>query len=492
MYGIDGADRRIFDYFEMPFYEELSKTFSFLNVEEDLLNRGWSEIATGRIGKDTGGLYMSPDLDGTHGFSMTYSMAEVPSKTDARFLWDEIGADIKVGIMNVPSLNPVPKVNGFVVGSAGAGISRISRIGPEIAFPESVAKYLDEAGYVPDIRVGPSGITEIQTLFSELKKMETVRIRCFIDLIEKNDIQFGFLIDRATAVVQYLFMSEIKAMMDRDRGLASDFEPTPLIESLLRDFYSFIDKNIQKLFEVLGGNQFILVSDHGQEAMTHHLNPNVLLQKGGYYFPGVMGGGSTFGRLYRYFFSSVPRKYRAWIRNQLSSLAVDRIEKIGVGFDKRRTKAFSHWYMPGIYINDERFYSVVKGPDKEEVVLDICYLINNDPKSQECGISASPYRELYSDSVYSDALPDIKINMPDSIFVTCRSDEFVSKNPGYGPVPDLNKVQSDMHTGSKARNPICLIDPKSASLLKDAHGVFDLTVVNVLVKSFFRNGCDNV
>ena len=486
VYGIDGGDSRIFDCFDMPFYEELSKKMSSLNIEEDLLNRGWSEIVTGRKGMDTGGLYMSPNLDGSHGFSMTYRMADVPSKTTTKLLWDEIGSGVKVGVMNIPSLNPVPKVNGFVVGSAGAGISRIKNISPDVAFPESVAKYLEKAGYIPDIRVGPSGITRIEELFSEVKRMERVRVDCFIDLVKKKDIQFGFLVDRATAVIQYLFMSEIKAIMDRDCGATPDFEPTPLVESLLRDFYSFLDNNIQKLYEILGDNQFVLVSDHGQEPMTHHLNPNLLLQEGGYYFPGAVGGGSAFGKAYRHFFSLVPRRYRAFVRNRLSSSSVNMVEKIGAGFDKKKTVAFSHWYMPGVYLNDDRFYDVVTRDERKELILDICHLINENSDSRKFGISASPYRELYSNSPYSKLLPDIRINTPDSIFVTCRCEEFVSKNPGYGPVPDLSKVQSDMHTGSKARKPICLIDPQSASLIKDLNEVFDLTIVNELVKSFFK------
>ena len=45
--GIDGAQEELFSRFNLPFIKEnLSKGLS-INLEEDLIGRGWSEICTG-------------------------------------------------------------------------------------------------------------------------------------------------------------------------------------------------------------------------------------------------------------------------------------------------------------------------------------------------------------------------------------------------------------------------------------------------------------
>lgn len=485
VYGIDGADERIFDYFNMPFYKNLKSNFSSLPICEDIINRGWSEILTGAEGKDTSGLYISPKLDGTANFSMSYSMADVPKYTGIDLLWNSLGEDVKVGVMNVPSLNPVPAVNGFCIGSAGAGITRVEAIDERLAYPESVADYLNEAGYVPDIRLGPSGITDIDLLFEKLKSMEKTRVDCFIDLAFKYEIDFGFLVDRGTTVVQYLFMSEIKALMDRDSGSNLDFEPSRKIESLLRDFYSFVDDNIKRLYETLTPHQFIVVGDHGHEPMTHHCNPNAILKEGGYFFSGKGGDGSAFGKFFVFLIGSIPRKYRARIRNKLSSSFTSKVERLGTGFDKQATLAFSHWYMPGIYINDNRFYNRVSDKDKKKLVEEICEYLNSNQSSIEHGVMAFPYREKFSKSQYSEKLPDIRLDLPDYMFTLCKSKSYISENDNFGPVTDLSKVQSDMHTGTKGRAPLCLVDPVTASLFRETQ-LSDLTVVYRLVKTFFE------
>ncbi|UHQ54875.1 hypothetical protein [Microbulbifer sp. YPW16] len=486
IYGIDGGDNRIFDYFHMPFYQKIKKSFTQIPLNEDLINRGWSEIVTGKEGKDTGGLYISPMLDGSTKFSMKYSISEVPQNTDIQLLWEAIGNNAKVGIMNVPSLNPVAPVNGFAVGSAGAGISKIDQIDSDIAYPQSAIDYLRKSGYIPDIRLGPSGITDVDELFSKLKEMEKKRVDSFIHLANQTEIDFGLLIDRGTTVVQYLFLSEINALMDRDADKTPSFPPSAKIENLLRDFYSFVDDNIHRLYKSLAPDHFILTADHGHEAMTHHCNPNNLLSLHGYYDSGKVGGESFVSHIYRSLFERIPRKYRARIRNLLSSTVVDKVERIGTGFNRENTLAFSHWYMPGIYLNDSRFNGPVRDHQRDSLIEELCKLVNNDEVSIKHGITASRYREKYSSSLYGEKLPDIKLNMPDYIFPTCRGKSYISKNPLYGPVTSLENVQSDMHTGTKGSQPLCLVDPATAAHL-DKRDPDNLTVVYKLVKRVFES-----
>lgn len=494
VYGIDGGDREIFEYFQqqMPFYQKLTQSHIHLNLHEDLLHRGWSEIITGATGEETGGFYMSPDLDGSANFSMKYKMAEVPDKAGIQLLWDALPSGIKVGAMNIPSLMPVSKVNGFCVGSAGAGISKVDEITSDLAFPDTVKDFLNKEKYIPDIRIGPSGIKDMDELFRRLKEMESKRVNCYIKLAQEHEVDFGLLIDRATTVVQYLFRSEIQALMDRDDGKQPLFPPTRKVEKLLKDFYAFVDENIKLLFEEFHAKQFLVVSDHGHAPMTHHCNINAILFDSGFYFPSSGGYRSNefkikllIKKIKRFIKRAIPASVLANILNSFLGKA-KKIVSVNIKdeFDKEKTLAFSNWYMPGIYINDSRFFGAVKEEERKSLVKNICDVINEHPDSVTHGVTAEPYREYFSGSKYNEKLPDIRLKMPDYIFAAKDVSSYIEKNPKYGPVPNLFVVDSDMHSGTKSSAALCLVDGETAAMIKEEDAL-NLTIVNKLVRRFF-------
>lgn len=488
VYGIDGGDRRIFDYFDMPFYGQLQQQYVHIPLQEDLLNRGWSEIITGARGVDTGGFYMSPELDGSARLSMKYRMGDVPRLTDIKLLWDVLPDDTRVGVMNVPSLMPVVPVNGFCVGSAGAGISKIETISDELAYPEAVRDYLTQQGYVPDLRLNSTEIDSVDEWFSRLMEMESKRVDCFIELAHRQEIDFGLLIDRATTVVQYLFMSEIVAMMDRDSGKTPDFEPTPAIEKQVRQFYSFVDRNIEKLVNALQPTQFVLTADHGHEPMRHHCNPNAVLEANGLFVAGDNKAVSFASRVAKLALSGLPRKYKRKLKLGMRNVgAMPKTRKAPYQlFDRENTVAFSHYYLPGVYLNDKRFGGPVKEEQAAKLTTEICRIFNEHPLSGKHGITAVPCRDQYPGLPYVDKLPDVRLQMPDTIFTTCLCKEYIEDNPVFGPVPDFEKVGSEMHTGTKGSSPICLVDPATAAL-QSAGDASDLTLVYKLVSRFFNN-----
>lgn len=486
VYGIDGGDRRILEHFEMPFYRHLSSRFTHLELREDLLNRGWSEIITGATGKDTGGFYMAPELDGTPRMSMKYQMDQVPKRTSIKLIWDKLPAGTRSGVMNVPSLLPVTPLNGFCVGSAGAGIFKIEQISSELAYPTAAQEFLQRNSYVPDIRLNTSEINDPEDLFAKLKVMEKTRVECYINLAKEFSIDFGLLIDRGTTVIQYLFMSEICAIISRDRGSDAHFQPTPQIEDLLHDYYTFLDKNIETLYSALAPEQFILVSDHGHEPMMHHCNPNHVLAQHGLYTPLRATPHTPLSHIKSALRPLLPWRYRKKIRQLLSGKNTPKgaAQKKPIDFDTQNTKAFSYFHVPGIYINDQRFNGPVSDEESRKLVPQICRIFNDHPDSKTHGIEAIPYREHYLSHQYSDKLPDIRLHIPDTMFTTCLSDNFVFKNPTYGPVPNFNNVVSEMHTGTKGARPLCLVDPTTAKLVQE-NDIHDLTLVYKLIDRHF-------
>ena len=70
--GIDGGDLEIMKHFDMPFVHKFLEENTNIELEEDLFNRGWAEILTGKEGADTRAFYMSPILDGSIVFLQSF------------------------------------------------------------------------------------------------------------------------------------------------------------------------------------------------------------------------------------------------------------------------------------------------------------------------------------------------------------------------------------------------------------------------------------
>lgn len=129
--------------------------------------------------------------------------------------------------------------------------------------------------------------------------------------------------------------------------------------------------------------------------------------------------------------------------------------------------AFGARYVPGIYINDvDRFGGPVGTEEKTKALIEeIIYHFNSLGSAQEHCLKARPYRERYSDAYYSDVLPDIWIDHPDTVFFEGEGD-FISANRAYRPITSFECVDRDMYTGIKGKQPLLCVDSKTASYLK--------------------------
>jgi hypothetical protein len=157
------------------------------------------------------------------------------------------------------------------------------------------------------------------------------------------------------------------------------------------------------------------------------------------------------------------------------------------GFVREKTKAFGYYDCSGVYINDMRRFGgpVQEGRAARMLVDEICATFNASRDANVYGMRARPHRQHHLGARFSDSLPDIVIEKPDSIFFDSRSNQLVRPNPNYGPLPRLRKVNEDTFSGQKGRHPILLMDFKTQALLRedDPH---DLTLVYHLVDRMFR------
>jgi len=194
IYGIDSGDLEIMKTFEMPFVHKFIEENINIELTEDLFNRGWVEILTGKEGKNTRSFYMSPVLDGSHRFSTKFAMKELENDPEVVPLWKLAKRKgIKYCIMNVPSTTPVPKItNGIVIGSLGGGLNKIDGIPEVLVNDKKTRRFLEEKNYIIDIRIPNYDIAETEELFRQLNEMEIIRTDCFIELCKKIILNLDF------------------------------------------------------------------------------------------------------------------------------------------------------------------------------------------------------------------------------------------------------------------------------------------------------------
>ena len=249
------------------------------------------------------------------------------------------------------------------------------------------------------------------------------------------------------------------------------------IQKLLSSHFKVLDESIQRVFEHIKPENYIVTSDHGCVPYLYHANADALLLEKGLQFKPAGVSGSAKSMLKSFVKQMLPKSL---IKNAIkASPGINKI--LPPRFDQKLTKAFSNYYMQGVYINDaERFGGPLVNPnDINSLVDEICEAINSDPISAEYEMNAYAYRRKFKDRKFEQFLPDIHIQKPDSMFFT-NTGSYVSRNERYGPLDDDLSNATDMHSGQKSRYPLFSYNPEISSL--DPSECNDLTAIYELAK----------
>ena len=487
IYGLDGGDLEILKIFskQMPFFNRFLKDNISINLTEDLINRGWVEILTGKEGKDTRGFYMAPLLDGTHRCSTSFKMSDIKDENIVP-LW-KLAEQRRASyfIMNVPTTTPVPSThNGVVVGSAGGGLNKVEGIPEALVSDDETREFLQEHGYIVDIRIPNDEIDETEELFKRLSEKESRRTQCFIELCKKNTPDFGFLVNRGNTIVEYLARSEIESYEAISK--MSEFmlpgAPKGWVHSYLEKHFSELDSYIKRLYEELKPDHFIITADHGMLPSKYWANINPFLIKNGWLVP--KSNKSSLSAL-----KKVAKKI-------LGSTATRASKKISPGlrdtfsdYNWNKSVAFGNTYIPGIFVNDKiRFDGPVNRQEEvDKLIRNICETFNAIPEDERAGMKAVPYRSKRLDGRFSDRLPDIKLEGSEGIFFHEKGKSLIWHNENYGPVPkDLHKVTHAAFTGDKGPNPLCVMTQKTASFISEDDEK-NLTLIYKLVDRSCKN-----
>lgn len=463
--GIDGGDQSIFEQMPMPQTQALLQKNHSEQFTEDLLSRGWVEILSGKYSRDTKAFYMVPQCDGTSEIRFKYSLGDLLSNEEVKPIWQVPGETSRVAMMNVPTTFPAQSVNGFFVSGAGGGVNKVDGIPKELCHPQTLADELAELGYEIDIRFGTAGITEIDNLFERLTKMLTTRTDIFLKLAKREQLDFGFLTLRAPTVVQYLAMSEIQAYFLRETDPQPSHAASEKWERGFKRLYGALDECISRVINTLAPDHWILTSDHGAVPYRYQLNIDRFLQDAGFQKYQI-GAKATLRRLAARLVKSKP----------FAPVRVPQMET---------ATAFGHWYLSGIFVNDEkRFGGPVKTDQVSEITNQLCERFNATQEAKQYDMCAKPYRTQFEGSKYYDHLPDVKVHCSDEIFFASGPGAFVRPNPGYGPLPVISGISGGMHSGQKGRHPLFCCDPNTAQLIT-SDDPRDLTLVYKLTERIF-------
>lgn len=474
IFGIDGGTQRILEGFEMPFTHGLLKAGRTHERQLDLFSRGWAEVVTGQHAAQTRAFYMGPLMDGSTKFSIKYKTAEA-QRDGIEPIWklaESQGAN--VGVMNVPTTSPAQEVRGFMVGSGGGGVNKVSGVPEDLVYPSKVKESLESLDYIVDIRLTSSGITDIKTLFQQLTLKEERRTDAYIQLCQQYDVGFGLLVDRATTIIQYLCMFEIEKQLS---GEPSD----SLLRQLLQDFYSALDRNIERLITELKPEHWLLTADHSTVPYRYKANMAPFLIEHDYLVPAVsQAAEGMVQRLKKLARPFIPQSFKGQLRSALPAA----VATPGANIDWQQSVAFGHNYIDGIYLNDARFGGPVTEDQRESLVDEICQKFNENKTAASFQAIAKPYRRQFDGAKYQSHLADILLEKPDEMHIV-GTGPFMCDNPDYTEVPiDLSSVKDDMLTGQKGSHPLFVTDETLAQKVQP-NDPTDLTLAYLLAQRVF-------
>lgn len=457
--GLDGIDRSVLERGWTPHLEALSKSGHHLQLYEDLLSRGWSEIMLGKHAHQTGALYERPTMGGAHGWTESFKMSDVPGLgISVRPFWEIANKrGLRVGIMNVPTTFPAPPVDGFFVSGGGGGGPASEAPEASQVYPPELRDQLVEQGYIVDRRFdtlfGERGAFEPKEAFSLLIDMIETRIRQFDKLVVSYDIDFGFLAFKSSVSAEAMILQEIEKMAgNRD-------DANELLLQAGRDYYVALDAGLAQLIEETKPEEVLIVSDHSTTVRTAQVNPNAFLAEAGY----QGGSGSLTKKQKGRFLYDISRKARHFIPLKLraklkKSKAIRSKFESMTPFDSKSAVAFCMAHSNGahgIYINDrERFGGPVDPSEISKLTDEIVakFEAHRDSVSNGFRASAKPPGK----GRQHDQFPDVVLDLPDGFHTSTRGKTFVELTPLPVQTLSLKDLAKDLRLTAKGHIPLAL------------------------------------
>lgn len=441
--GMDGASIETFKRGWTPYIESLIEKGCRLDLTLDLLSRGWVEIFTGKHAIETGALYDLPLLNGSLDWTTQFNIEKIPGwGTEIKPIWQVLNErGYRVGIMNVPTTFPAPKVDGFFVSGGGGGAKVVQEATEELCYPKDIAKYLQRVGYIVDERMPDlfkKNIMTVDEVFSRFQIKNQKRTEAFIQLSKEKNIDFGFVVYKTSSVmVEFFTVPELEKEAKGEAILDKN------LLNVSKAYYQEFDRQIKRLVESFADAEVVLVSDHSEVRSSFEVDVNCFLQDNGFQTKQpkqtkqqektTAHVGQRIKDLIKSKISPGLKKSLLRFRRRISGReAMQKLPDSYFLFDPSKSVAFGvprgDWGR-GIYINDkERFNGIVEPNDIAKLSHEISESINSDRIAKQHGISS--HVKARFDTSVSKYYPDVVLDIPDGYIVTNNARGFVTEFEG--------------------------------------------------------------
>lgn len=441
--GMDGGHIEMFNRGLTPFITSMIEKGEVVSIENDLMSRGWLEIATGLHASETGALYDKPKGNGTTDWNLKFAFKDIKDNVvRAEGIWDKINRlGYSVGVMNLPTVFPAPKVNGFFVSGGGGGAPVTTKIKQDLCYPPDIYNDLVKDDYIVDMRIPQlvmdEGLTEERQIFRQLDEMNRRRTEAFKSLAKRFKIDFGFLIYKTSSVTVETIVNGSKDYSSKD------------LYPGLKDYYNNFDNYIKSLKETFPEAKIILTSDHGTVPVSHLVNPNIILKDLGFQ---KMRPKSVKVYLFESLKRFIPFSLKQKIKGA-TSLASD--INNAVKFNSNKTLAFcktKNDWNHGVYINDKRFGGPVLESDKELLIEKIIGEINNHDSITDSGILA--YRRAQG---ANPLFPDIAFRLPNGYLTNDSCKHFIQELKKSHSISGLEAILKGEVYSMKSHSPLFVV-----------------------------------
>tara|TARA_Y100000748_G_scaffold58226_1_gene46465 strand:- start:1439 stop:2947 length:1509 start_codon:yes stop_codon:yes gene_type:complete len=453
--GMDGVHADTFNRGWTPFIKSLIDRGHSLTLHEDLISRGWSEIMLGKHAYETGALYEGPLMGGSLKWSDKFKLEDVPALgVDIKPIWQVLNErGYRVGIMNIPTTFPAPKVDGFFVSGGGGGGPISKEVSPYQCHPTGLDTELNDGGYIVDQRnetlLGEADLYDPKNYFAALEKMNARRVEMYVQLATKYQIDFGFLVFKSSPVTAETFL--LPELEKKSRN-----DPTANYEFInaAEDFYRAFDAHIRTLIETYSNTEVLLVSDHSMALRKFAVNSNAFLIEAGLQTKSRSKSGLF--KAIKSFKHLLPNGFKAWLKKNPN---IKSSYQSMVGFNHPQTRAFSIAYTNashGIYVNDSaRFGGPVAPADISKLTKKIVQLFNEHSLSKLHGMQARAKGNTGT-GLAAQKFPDVVLTLPDSYHTSSLFVDFVTETPLSSRRFDLYETKKDIRSVGKAHTPLAV------------------------------------
>jgi predicted AlkP superfamily phosphohydrolase/phosphomutase len=206
----------------------------------------------------------------SHGYEDLYTANA--NYVKAKTVWNHLSRNrMKSLVFGVPQTYPPRPLNGIMVSSFLTPGKDL-----QFTYPDEIKAELDTAAggdYIIDVK--DFRTDKKDDLLANIVKMTEARFKAFRHFYAKDSYDFAIMVEMGIDRIHHAFWR----FFDKSHRL---YEPGNKYESVVRDYYKLVDREIGRTIDGLKDTSVMVVSDHGAKTMVGAICINEWFQREGY------------------------------------------------------------------------------------------------------------------------------------------------------------------------------------------------------------------